>query len=439
MKKLFATLLIVLLSLTSLTNFAFAQEVPPQEFIDVQIEVDGVDVSSTQAQIVQVERGETVDIRVEFKSNIDGDRTRVRAWIGGFEFDEVRDTTDIFSVEQGLIYNKRLSLEIPDDIELEEGEEFTLHIEIFDNDSDSEFTRSFKLGIRKERHKLNLLDVIFYPSNTIEAGRPLRSVVRVENLGERKEEDILVKVSIPELGISAKTFIDELVSDEEDRYDDDEETSESTNELVLFIPKDAQSGEYLVEVEVTSNRGHDTLTEKRNILVEGKETTAVSKSIISVDMSAQNIVQGQEVPYKFMIANLGNARTLYSAEVEGTGAWGISRVSPAFVSVDEGQASEIFVFVRANDVAPVGRQAFKINLLADGVKVKEITLNANIVAKEVTAPVSGFQNTQRALEIAFVILVVILVILGLAIAFRRTGSKSKNTSEPETIEGQTYY
>ncbi|MBU0547120.1 hypothetical protein KKA72_00540, partial [Patescibacteria group bacterium] len=37
-------------------------------------------------------------------------------------------------------------------------------------------------------------------------------------------------------------------------------------------------------------------------------------------------------------------RTLYSVEVEGTGAWGVTRVSPAFISVDQGEAGEVFVF-----------------------------------------------------------------------------------------------
>ncbi len=440
MKKLLATLLIVLLSLTNLAGFANAQEVPPDtcgnsDFCIIEIEVDGVD--AVEGGVLHTERGDNVDIRVEFKSNIESERTRVKAWIGGFEFGEVRDSTDVFTVEPGLTYSKTLTLEVPNDIELDE-DEFTLHVEIFDNDSNAEITESFKLGIRKERHNLEIVNVLFFPSNVVEAGRALRTVVRVENLGERKEEDILVKASIPELGLSTKAFIDELVSDEEDTRDDDEETSESSDELVLFIPKDAPSGEYLVEIEVEFSRGHETITDKRTILVEGKETTAVSEAIISVDMTAQNIKQGQEVPYKFMIANLGNVRTLYSAEVTGTGAWGISRVSPSFVSVDAGQAGEIFVFVKSNEQAPIGQQNFMVNILADGVKVKEVNLNANIVEKEV-APTSGFANAQNALEIAFVILVVILVILGLVIAFRRTGSKHREHSETETVEGQTYY
>lgn len=444
MKKFVAILFAVLMSFSVLPLLVVAQEEAPEDFEIVQIEVDGVEVfrqesGGTETQTIHVERGTDIEIRVEFKSNIDSDRVGVKAWIGGFEFGDVEDRTGIFTVEPEIIYSKFLNLEVPNDIELDE-EEFKLHIEVFDNAGSSELTKSFNLAIRKERHDLNIIDALFFPSNTVEAGRALRTVVRVENLGEKKEEDVLVKVSIPELGISTKNFIDELVSDEEETDDDSEETSESSDELVLFIPENTPSGEYLVEIEVEFNRGHDVITEKKTILVEGKETTIVSKAIISVDMSSQNIEQGQEVPYKFMIANLGNQRTLYSVEVEGASGWGTTKVSPAFVSVDQGDAGEVFVFVKANENAAEGIKTFKADILADGVKVKEVNLNANVVAKEKeVVTTTGFQNTQRALEIAFVILVVILVILGLVIAFRRVGTRTRESSEPETIEGQTYY
>ena len=182
MKRLLATFFVVLLSLTSIANIVFAQEHAPEDFDILEAEVNGVDVTGL-GQTVQVDRGDNIDIRLQFKSNIDSDRAEVKAWIGGFEFGDVQDKTEIFTVEQGLIYVKNLNLKIPSDIQLD-SDEFTLHIEIFDNDSDAEVTRLFRLGIRKDRHKLDLLDVIFYPGNTIEAGRPLRAVVRIENLGE---------------------------------------------------------------------------------------------------------------------------------------------------------------------------------------------------------------------------------------------------------------
>ena len=313
-----------------------------------------------------------------------------------------------------------------------------MHVEIFDNDGLSR-EETFKLAVRKERHSLNLLGVIFSPSSTVEAGRSLRAEIRVENLGEQKEEDILVTVSIPELGVSAKEFIEELVPDENNVADDDEETSGSASNLVLFIPKDAKTGEYTVDIKVEFNRGHDVLSEKRTILVQGGMTIATisgAQALVSVDMTAQDIMQGSEIPYKLMLANLGDSRIVYSVDLSGTEGWATTRTSTSFISVDSNAAGEIVLYVKAKDDAILGPKAFTLKILADGQEVRQLSLSANIVAT--SAVPRAFVDVQKGLLVGFIILVVILIILGLVIAFRRVSEKSSAPEEPE-VEGQTYY
>ena len=445
MKKLLTAFILV--ALVGLLGISFVSA-DTGVFQFREIEVDGVEVFPTGTdQVIYVERGETTDIRVEFvlddadpATQISDDRVRVKAWIGGFEFGDVTDRTDIFTVEEGITYVKHLSLDIPDDIELDD-DEFRLHIEIFGND-DYETEETFKLGVRKDRHSVELVSrgIIFYPGNTVEAGRALRTVVRLENLGEQKEEDIFITVRIPELGVSTSTFIDELVPDETTN-DDGEETSDSTNDMILYIPADAQSGEYLVEIEVEYNRGHDTFTEKRTILVEGmEEPSSDVEAITSVDITSQDVTADSETAYKVMIANLGNQRLIYSVELTGVEGWGLARTTPSFISVDSNQAGEIFLYIQARESAPLGPQVFTAKILADGVAVKELNLNANIV-ESTGEPTTSKDNFQRGLEVGFIILVIILIILGLAIAFRRVGEKKQESAgeEPETVEGQTYY
>ena len=412
------------------------KQTPAQKPFDfTQIEVDGVDVLGG-SQKIHVERGSVVEVRSEFKSNINSDRVRVKVWIGGFEFGDVSDRTGIFTVEPGIVYSKTLALEVPEDIELD-ADDFRLHVEIFDNEGVSR-EETFKLAVRKERHSLNLLDVIFFPSNTVEAGRSLRADVRVENLGEQKEEDILVTVSIPELGVSTKEFIDELVPNEDSVTDDDEETSGSASNLVLFIPDDAKTGEYTVEVKIEFNRGHDVLTEQRKILVEGtgaKITTA--EALVSVDFTAQDIGKGSEIPYKIMLANLGDSQLVYSIEVSGTEGWATTRTSSPFISVDSDEAGELVLYVKARDDAVAGPKSFTVKVIADGETIKQLNLNANVAERSLAR--GGFEEVQRGLLVGFVILVVILIILGLVIAFKRVGEKSGTIPEQPEVEGQTYY
>lgn len=435
MNKLLTTILAILIGLVGIASFATAAD-----FEFKSIEVDGVEVLGTD-QSIAVERDDTVDVRVQFvASDLGGqesDRVRVKVWIGGFEFGDVSERSDIFSVEEGVTYVKKLRLEIPDDIEIDDGS-FRLHVEVFD-DNDVSREETFSLRIREPRHSLQIQDVVFYPSNTVEAGRALRTVVRVENMGQKKEEDILVKVSIPELGISTRNYIDELTSSEEDDRLDREETSDSSRDLVLLIPSDAETGEYEVNVRVEFNRGHDFVTQRSTIFVQGASVADVSdnEAIVSVDMTAQDVTRGSEIPYRVMLANLGNKRILYSVDVEGEDFWATSRVQPAFISVDQGQAGEFLVFLRANDNAGLGQQSFRVNIMADGVQVNQVDLRANVVDQ---APVTQSVDFEKGLEVAFIVLIIVLIILGLVIAFRRVGrQETSRTEEPETIDGQTYY
>ncbi len=57
------------------------------------------------------------------------------------------------------------------------------------------------LRIKETRHLLAIRDIIVRPGTSVDSGRPLFVIVRVENMGANKEEDIRVNVAIPDLGI----------------------------------------------------------------------------------------------------------------------------------------------------------------------------------------------------------------------------------------------
>lgn len=447
--KLLTTLLILLIGVLGISTLVSASS----DITISKITVDDVEFSNvpTVPNVISAERGSTLEVKVELSTINPHDDVKVSTWIGGYEFGDVSDKTAPFDMEKDVRYVKTLHIDIPEDIDVENGDKFTLHVEASGKDVDQTGQAiEFTLKIDKIRHKLNIMDVIFYPSNTVEPGRALRSVVRVENLGQQKEDDVLVRVSIPDLGISTRTYIDELVS-KEDNSNDNEETSASSRDLVLTIPQDAKPGEYDVEVNVEYSRGHETATKRSTILVQnvGSVTPSVvtptggeaPQAIISIDTTTQDVAQGSEALYKVMVANLGKDRVLYTVAVEGEGAWGTSRVSPSFISVDSNQAGEAFVYVKANENAPIGQQSFRVNVLSNGKTVKTLDLKANVVAK--ATEFSNLGLLKNGLEISFVILVVILIILGLVIAFRRVGS-SESRRGTERIsdnlgESQTYY
>ncbi len=385
---------------------------------------------------LDVERGERVDIEVVIRANdtISGGLVpdvRVEFKVIGYEFGPISDITPLFSVEQGLTYIKSGTLFIPDDIDA--SERYNLRIEV--SDTLDEEQKEFTLHIDEPRHFLNIFDVLINPSTTIQASQPLFVTPRIENLGEFKEEDIGVKVSIPELGVSANNFIDELIpelEEEEQQFDRDEDSSQQID-LLLRIPEDAQSGDYTVNIDVTYNRGHSFTSATRKITVVGRAPEQEVESIINIDSTTKQTRQGEPVTYKLNIANLGTEKGVYTVAVEGV-TWGQVRVEPSLFTVLPDSTGEATITITPNpDAEP--RSYIAIATVSLGTEVlNQFSLSTDVQSAR-AAPTAA-TALKTALLVIFIILVIVLIGLGIFIAVKRRGEEE--TEEPKE-EAKTFY
>ncbi len=415
MKFKFSVMLVFIIGVLALANLVSAQGYSISD-----ITINGLQSAS---ETIYAERGETLDIAVKLNATADVSDVRIKAWIGGYEFGDVQYKTGIFDVESGVNYIKKLNLEIPDDIDA--SKDYTLNIEVYD-DQDQYEANTITLRIQETRHLLKIQDVILRPSTEISAGKTLFATVRVENTGDRKEEDIKVTVSIPELGISNRDYIDELVAEESSG--DDEETSASSNQIYLTIPSDAKTGTYNLKVDVEYNKGHDIVSKTEIVNVKGVEQVKESKTLISIDTSSQKVEPNEQAVYKIMFSNLGKEKGLYSVEVSGAQPYADVRVDPAFITVASESTGEIFVYLKAKQDAEPGVKMFTVKVLAEDKVVKEANLNLEIAKSSLDA--------KTILMYVFIALIVILIIVGiLAIAMRKKPEAPLEGSSGE----QTYY
>ena len=437
MNKLFGLIGALLLVFASIPGIAFATE--PGYRID-HVEVNDVPVNANN--IVKIERGETAVIEV-LLLGLNGTFTdvRVEAEIFGYERGTIEDVSDIFTIEPGVTYRTVLRLEIPEDLE-PSSEDYSLRIRV--SDRDNSISERFTLRVKEVRHFVNILDVIFNPGLDVEAGSNLFSIVRLENLGEKKEEDIKVTMSIPELGLSNSAFVDELISqraEDNNPSDDDEEDSASTDELLLRIPKNAK-GEYDLKITVDYNRGNTVEEATYKLLVTPAEVVktptdgepAEVSTVVSIDTTRQNIEQGQGAVFKFMFANLGDATKTYSLDVTGVDKFGTYRVDPQAVTVAKDQTGDLALFVAADEDAQPGMKTFSVKVMEGAKVIKQVSLTADVT--EGKTAVDPWSNVRTGLEVGFFILLIILVILGLVIAARRIGRKD-DLEEPSNT--QSYY
>ena len=260
MLRLFKSVFLALLAV--LVILAGAQSVNAQKFIITSVELDDILLGTDP---IFVERESTAKLEIFLKGNTTSDKVRVEAWIGGYEYGRIDDESEIFEVEPNVTYRKTLTLEIPED--LDANDDYTLHVEVSDDDNNVE--KEFKLRVQEIRHRLDVLDVLLSPGSNLEAGDNLFVTVRLENLGAKKEEDIKVTASIRDLGVSTSTYIDELTAEEDP--DEDEETSMSSDDLFLEIPEDAKEGLYKLDVVVEYNRGRTVLTETMQVFVKEED------------------------------------------------------------------------------------------------------------------------------------------------------------------------
>jgi uncharacterized membrane protein len=426
MKKLLSVFLVLVLSL----SMVMLPSVKAQDeaFRISDVDVDGTDLSDIDS--LYINRGETINVRVEV-SNVElwpldedakVDGLRVKAEILGYEYDDIEDkSTDEFYIENDTTHVEHLKLNIPEDLELND-DKYKLRISVY-NQQD-EIQQSYDLKVRAGRHLLNIMDVIFTPGLSLDANQPLFTTVRVENLGQQKEEDIKVSVSVPQLGRTGVTYIDELTVVEDSNSD--EETSESSDAIYLDL-RGAQAGTYDLIVKVEYDRGHRDLTKNYQLVIGGVSAGAQNLMVESTETS-KNVEAGQGIVYKVNIANLGNSARSFTAEISGLD-WGNFRVDPMPVIVQAGGSSEMFVYVSPNNDV-IGQKAFTVTVKEGNNVIKQFNFQANVAEAR-----GNWDNVLTGLEIGFVVLLIILVILGIILAATRM-NKKEDSEEPL---GESYY
>ena len=440
MKKILSIFLVLVLSVSGLViNSVNAQA--PYEVVDVDI--DGTDMNDVNT--LYVERGDTLNIRVEIQSNDNWPQRRegadivwntnhiekdvkIKAEIAGYEYGDIEDVSDMFDIEYGVRYVEYLKLEVPEDINSNENYRLKIRAYNQENEVSAELAEfPLMLKIKSQRHLLNIMDVIFTPGLNLNADQPLFTTVRVENLGDKKEEDIKVTVSVPQLGRTGVTYINELVPTETSDNNNDYQTSESSDAVYLDL-RGAQPGTYNLIVKVDYNRGHSELTKNYQLIIGGGVPAGTQENLI-VDSAekTKSAEAGEGIVYKIDIANMGVNARIFTAEVSGLD-WGSYRVDPTISIVQPGSTGEMFVYVSPNsDVT--GQKTFTVNVKEGNNVVKQISFQTNVAEAK-----GEWDNVLTGLEIGFVVLLIILVILGIILAATKMGKK-----ENEEPLGESYY
>jgi hypothetical protein len=254
--KITSIAFMLLISMVLLSGAVFSADIPVT--ID-DVKVNGDSLSSGDSNKIGVESGEELEIKVILTASAGTENVQVEAEISGYEYDyveSVSDKTKTFNMDANTTHKKNLYINLPQNVE---EDSYKLRI-IVSNRDDKEVIQNYNLKIDAPRHSMAIMDILLTPASEVAAGKSLLAAVRAKNLGDRDEDSVKVTVSIPELGLSASDYIDEV------EYGD----AETSEELFLRIPSCTEAGAYDVVAKVAYEGGHEDVTEKASIeVVEG--------------------------------------------------------------------------------------------------------------------------------------------------------------------------
>ncbi len=379
-----------------------------------EVEIDDTILQESAVNRLSLERGEDYEVRVKFTPISDIENAEVRVFVSGYEYsdvDDIEDKTTLFDADANVTYVKKLSIVIPDDAD---EDDYKLRVIISDRYGD-ELTANYNLKVDVPRNALKIEDIVFNPSNAVKAGSALLTTVRVENSGEKQQDDVKVTVSIPGLGITGTEYIEEI-----DNGDEEEETEE----IFIRIPKCAKPGNYDVNVEVEFSQKHRKISEKHTIAVLEDETCNEDeepKSTIMLSNQMQSISGGQTAVFPITVSNAGRTSKTFTITVPSAD-WASVTITPtSLLVVPAGQTQTVFVNVKANDDTPAGAHSLTATVTS-GDNRQELTLTTTVLEQKTGA--------RGVFEVILIVLVVLLVILGIVIGIAHLRNKE---------EAETYY
>jgi len=429
--KGYKTIALIVMMVCLYAFSAFAVDL--ENVVSVRTKIDGDVVNEGDTNRVDFLRGDTVDVQVRINSSIDLENVEIMALISGYEFNDIEpmsDTTGVFDVETNVSYKKNLNIRIP--IEVEE-DDYKLRILVSDRYGDSAIY-DYKLKLDSPRHGFQIEDVVFSPGTVVEAGRALLTTVRIENKGERDEESVKVTVAIPELGISASDFIDEI------EYED----SETSEEMYMRIPVCAEAGDYTAVIEIRYNELRSSIYENAVIsVVEGEACGAATgddeaQTVIALGATSQNLVPGEAgALYPLTVTNEGGDAVAYTISVEGTNDFASVQINPVNTFIlNGGDSQAVFIYLTPVEGAAEGQHVFTVSVKSGDEVLKQIPLTAMVEEGEEKATVN--MDVRDALEVGLIVLVVLLIILAVIVGIKKL-KRDEEMGDEDEVEGKTYY
>ena len=374
----------------------------------------GVDIKGESFGPVSVIAGESVPVRVTSVFSEDYSDVVLKAELSYGHGKDVDYKSKALDVIAGTTYVQNLDLEIPADIEVTvPGQTYTLSLVLKDKTGRTIDSQEVDVTVQRNNDELEIQKVI---TNYALAGEPTLITVIAKNIGSDEQEDVYVKVSIPELNLVAEERMGDIAA-----VDSDGDEDVASVDMPIQIPENAAKGIYTMIVEVY-NDNVDVKTTK-TIAIDGVGEKAKFVEVVSL-INSQSIGQSETATYVLRIANLGDSAEAYTIAVEGTEGWATYQINPLALALSAGSEQTINIAVTANKNALAGEHLLKVKVISNKGAEKTVSLTANVQGST-----AGFD----AMLISVIVLAIVLIILIVLLV------KTRKASEDISKTEESYY
>jgi len=377
---------------------------------DPNISVDRWICNTYQYATPGLDRGNTVEVRTVFVSNVDLKEVTVHTWITGYG-DDIEAETSQFDVFSGNTYSKTLDLQLPTDLDARDT--YTLYVQIEQQHSLSGIDEAkIDTEIQRASNLIEILNAEIYGDNLgkFAPGNTVFADVVVKNRGNYRAEDVYVKAFIADLGIERTVYIGDLDPNDED---DDEDARMAILELQL--PLNTKPGTYTLQIDAYNDEVSDKLV--KTITVAGvtpqqppEQPPQQGTVQVTAQVSSNDIEQGKGAVYTLLVSNFGSIAQNFVVDTVGTEGWATPTITPPAFTLKSGESRTVNVYVAAKEDTIEGQHTFSARVTY-GSESKQVNLNANIIKSTVASEIDMKTLFMIIGAILAVVIIVLLIVL----------------------------
>lgn len=208
--------------------------------------------------------------------------------------------------------------------------------------------------------------------------------------------------------------------------------SDYRTEFLLKVPRCTPAQHYPLRITTSyfnEGREHvETTTQTLKVANGGacEQPESLHENTLVDTFFEQELDVGETAIFPFRTLNMNEEAVTYHLRMEGLGTWGTYRLDPSTTfTLASGQETTSYLTIEMEHWAPLGEAQVWVVLSADG---EEEWFPINLFIRD---PVTSeqYEQLKQALEVTLILLILVLLIAGFIIAYRKANEDAKTNDD----------